>query len=304
MTPGTLPPGVVFTRASTATYFDSTGTLQTAATNAPRWDYNPVTHALNGLLIEEARTNVLLNSATLGTQNVTVTAVATTLSFYGTGTITLSGVSAAGPLTGTGSGRVSLTFTPTAGTLTLTVTGAVNNAQLESGVFATSWISTTAAAATRAQDSCTIPSANMSFFTPPGGSWMAEFISENPTPQTVSARVVSYPTAGNITPLFVDIGNKLGQYDGAAGLGTANTVTGNVVTKGATTWAVGAATICLNGGAVATSTTLSAGYAPLATGGVRFMANSTAGDGLSGWLRRTQYWPRALSDAEKQAVTR
>ena len=63
MMPGTLPSGVVFTRASTATYFDSTGTMQTAATNAPRWDYNPTTHALNGLLIEEARTNLWLQSA-------------------------------------------------------------------------------------------------------------------------------------------------------------------------------------------------------------------------------------------------
>ena len=65
MTPGTLPSGVTFTRASTATYFDSTGTMQTAATNAPRWDYDPVTLGLRGLLIEEARTNVLLRSAAL-----------------------------------------------------------------------------------------------------------------------------------------------------------------------------------------------------------------------------------------------
>jgi hypothetical protein len=65
MTPGTLDPRISFTRASTATYFDSTGTLQTAAANAPRWDYNPVTHALAGLLIEVARTNVLTSSGTI-----------------------------------------------------------------------------------------------------------------------------------------------------------------------------------------------------------------------------------------------
>ena len=102
MQPGTLDPRITFTRASTATYFDATGTMQTAATNTPRWDYDPVTHVLRGLLIEEARTNLLLNSATLGTQSVTTTAVATTLSFYGTGTVTLTGTSTAGPLTGTG----------------------------------------------------------------------------------------------------------------------------------------------------------------------------------------------------------
>ena len=63
MNPGTMPPGITFTRASTATYFDVTGTLQTAATNVPRWDYDPVTHALNGLLIEDQRTNLMPWSA-------------------------------------------------------------------------------------------------------------------------------------------------------------------------------------------------------------------------------------------------
>jgi hypothetical protein len=59
MTPGTLDPRITFTRASTATYFDSAGVMKTAAVNAPRWDYDPVTRALRGLLIEEARTNLL-----------------------------------------------------------------------------------------------------------------------------------------------------------------------------------------------------------------------------------------------------
>ncbi len=49
--------GGTFTRNSVATYFDSTGTLQTASNNIPRFDYDPVTHAPKGILIEEARTN-------------------------------------------------------------------------------------------------------------------------------------------------------------------------------------------------------------------------------------------------------
>ena len=62
MTPGTLDPTWTFTRASTATYYDGTGVIQTAAINVPRWDYDPSTQQLNGLLLEEARTNLILNS--------------------------------------------------------------------------------------------------------------------------------------------------------------------------------------------------------------------------------------------------
>lgn len=79
-----------------------------------------------------ARKNWLLATETLATQNVTTRAVPYVLSFWGTGTITLSGTSTAGPLVGTGADdRVYLEFTPTAGTLTLTVSGTVSKAQLE-----------------------------------------------------------------------------------------------------------------------------------------------------------------------------
>ena len=59
---GPLDGRITFTRASTGTYFDAAGVLQTAATNAPRFDADPVTHAARGLLIEEARTNICTNS--------------------------------------------------------------------------------------------------------------------------------------------------------------------------------------------------------------------------------------------------
>ena len=77
--------------------------------------------------------NLVLNSATLVTQNITVTANTYTLSMTGTGTITLSGTSS-GTLVGTGASTVvSKTFTPTAGTLTLTPTGSCTTVQLELG---------------------------------------------------------------------------------------------------------------------------------------------------------------------------
>lgn len=63
MTPGTLDSRITFTRASTGTYTNASGVIQSAAINAPRWDYDPITRALKGLLLEEARTNVCLYSA-------------------------------------------------------------------------------------------------------------------------------------------------------------------------------------------------------------------------------------------------
>lgn len=136
-----------------------------AAYYGARFDYDPVTLAPKGLLIEEQRANLLLNSAIAGTnlatQNVTVTAVAHTLTFYGTGNIVLSGTASA-TLTGAGAypTRSTLTFTPTAGTLTLTVTGTVQYAQLEIGAFATSFIPTAASQVTRAADVATIQGSN------------------------------------------------------------------------------------------------------------------------------------------------
>jgi hypothetical protein len=57
---------ITFTRASTATYFNSAGTLTSAAIDEPRLDYNPSTLAAQGLLIEEARTNSIRNNTMVG----------------------------------------------------------------------------------------------------------------------------------------------------------------------------------------------------------------------------------------------
>ena len=59
-------PTPVFTRSSTATFVGSDGLIQSAAVNAPRFDHDPLTLACKGLLIEEARTNLLLQSENFG----------------------------------------------------------------------------------------------------------------------------------------------------------------------------------------------------------------------------------------------
>jgi hypothetical protein len=53
---------ITFTRASSATFTGSNGLIQSATTNTPRFDYDPVTLAAKGLLIEEQRTNIVTYS--------------------------------------------------------------------------------------------------------------------------------------------------------------------------------------------------------------------------------------------------
>ena len=53
---------VTFTRASSGTFVGSDGLLKTATTNEARFDHNPTTGESLGLLVEEARTNLLLRS--------------------------------------------------------------------------------------------------------------------------------------------------------------------------------------------------------------------------------------------------
>ena len=136
-------------RNTTATRINQYGVRETVPANIVRIDYS------NGkpcFLIEPKRTNLVYPSATATTQVRAVTAVAHTLSFYGTGTVTLSGAFS-GSLVGTGANnRVSLTFTPTAGNLTLTVSGTVTDWQLEAGSNATSIIPTVTGSVTRNSD--------------------------------------------------------------------------------------------------------------------------------------------------------
>jgi hypothetical protein len=50
---------ITFSRASTGTFVGSNGLIQTAASGVPRFDHNPTTGESLGLLVEEARTNLL-----------------------------------------------------------------------------------------------------------------------------------------------------------------------------------------------------------------------------------------------------
>lgn len=57
-----LDPRVNFSRRSRASYFDSAGILRLAEASVARIDFDPVSRACRGLLIEEQRTNLCLRS--------------------------------------------------------------------------------------------------------------------------------------------------------------------------------------------------------------------------------------------------
>jgi len=88
-----VPPGWTLTRSGTnATYFDSSGVLQTAGANVARFSYNPATLALRGLMVEQAATNLCIRSTKLADAAWTAAGTALTAdqSLYLDGTTTMA----------------------------------------------------------------------------------------------------------------------------------------------------------------------------------------------------------------------
>ena len=297
---------VTFTRASSGTFVGSDGLIKTATTNEPRFDHNPTTGESLGLLVEEARTNVLLNSATLSTQSVTVAAAANTLSFYGTGTVTLTGVSTAGPLVGTGvNNRVSLTFTPTVGVLILTVSGSVTNAQLEAGASPTSYIPTTTATVTRAADVASITGSNFSsWYNQTEGTMFADVLN---TAVIGTTRIFSVSNNANANRIHINRGSVSGGNIGVV-------VTTSSVAQVGLTLATSLAALTSNKSAFAYKTNDFAGsvngLTPVTqnTGSIPTVSQATIGNGdtvglntMIGTIKRLTYWPTRL--ATLQAIS-
>jgi hypothetical protein len=65
-----ISPLITFTRASNATYFNANGLMVSANNNVPRIDYNSGTGLINGLLMEEQRTNILISSTNFSNTSV------------------------------------------------------------------------------------------------------------------------------------------------------------------------------------------------------------------------------------------
>ena len=265
----------------------------TTANGGLAFDHDPISLQPHGLLCEAAATNLLLNNATLSTQSVTVTAVAHTLSFWGTGTITLSGVSTAGPLVGTGANdRVKLTFTPTAGSLTLTVSGTVTLAQLETGLYATSPIPTFGVAVARAVNQYNVAPASIGYSST-AGSWWALVDVINPV-----SGVIVQVGATSASPLY---------YGATAFALTSGSNLGKTVPGGtggrhkvASAYQTGDRAITADGLTVAAD---AGSVVNLLTPTTVYLGSSGAGTPVTGYLRKVYYLPERMLNTELVSET-
>lgn len=356
---------ITFTRASTATFIDSAGVLQTAATDAPRFDHNPTTGESLGLLVEEQRTNLVTNSATFQPSSAGTPASYTVDQVAPDGTTTASRQTATSPRTfldytgianaqytfsvyakvASGTATISLVLKNATGdtvitagsnvTLTtawqrLTITGTTNGAttgarvevlgpvlgapagtvfwgaQLEAGAFATSYIPTTAAAATRSADVASITGTNFS-------SWYRQ------DEGTVFA-AWSYPVTPSSFP-------RIWQFtEGAAGTQNSFSISANSVNHNrfgaraqnvalfdnqqgpdATINATMRSAMALKSGSigyVGNGATPSSNSGSMPSGIDRCYIGSVDGTlYLTGTIRRLTYWPQRLPNSTLQAIT-
>lgn len=296
---------------NTATRINASGVIEIVNANLPRFNYNASTLACRGQLIEETRTNLLLNSlingTSLSTQSVTLTAVAHTLSFYGTGSIVISGGHAA---TVNGSAaypaRTSYTFTPTAGLSTFTVTGTVQYAQIEIGIVATSFIPTAGGVVTRNADQVSVTGTNFSsWYNASEGTFLAvadasNANSANTTVYEVNdgANNIIYGVAGTVRSLRVlTAGSTVAELNAGAFVNNVpSTVVGAYKVNDYLCAKDGGTVLADTLGAVPTGVNqLAFGSNPPQLQTVRF---------LNGHVAKFYYYPQRLTSAEVRAYSK
>jgi len=301
-----LPGTTTFSRASSGWRFDAAGSLREAVVGAPRFDHDPVSGMVRGLRIEGAATRVnTIAAAPVSPENIAVTAQAYTISFYGTGSMALSGAHAA-MVVGAGAlpARASYTFTPTAGTLVLTPTGTVQHLQVEAGPFATSPILGEGSAIVRAADVAFVTLAGIEFNPKEGTLFVA---GRTPGGAPASNQLLAHFDDGGVnnriyvTRLSTRV---LACYVTAGGVAQATlsfgAVADNTLFQLSFSWSLGGFLASLNGGAVVAG---AAGSIPAGLATLRIGSPTTAANMWNGPIRQMAYFPRALSSSQLQAIT-
>lgn len=251
-----------------------------------------------GLLIFEARTNVLLNSAVPATQ---------TTASLGTGAYTLwvngsgSATSSAGSATITGVGAATNgtpnVFTVTvAGTVTITVSGSLNAFQCELGAFGTSFIVTAGATATRVADVCTSAGALLALLSAAQGTVVAQmgpfpggatnpsqggtvFGSSNSTLQRYPFNNTDLQTFNGGTGLRVNVGGAI--------------FAGNL--KAGVAWSGAGRSVAGNNVLATDANTISSPS--------QYVGSANTTGQLNGYIKRFTVFPSRLADATLQGLT-
>ena len=285
------------------------GYLKEYIADAPAIEFN-ADGSYKGVLVEPASTQLLGGGTdTPTTQTVTVTAAEHTLSFYGSGSVVLSGVGS-GTLTGTGTDaeRVSLTFTPTAGSLTLTVSGSPKYWQLEVSPIATSYIRNTGAvgtSVTRVKDDIYLTSAS-SLIGQTEGTLFVEVDWQKVSGSFQAILSINDDSLDNRIELF----GLSGSDEIRLGIESNNVVqtpldvsssglTG--IVKLATAYTDGDSEIYINGSSIGSGTPDLSSLGTLTN--VDFGQNVSSGSQTNMWIRAVALFTTRLSDAECEALT-
>jgi hypothetical protein len=290
-----------FTRAGEKTRINKIQEIEVLATGVPSIDYTG--GGCPSLLLEPQQTQLYGETATMATQTKTVTAVEHTVGFYGTGTITFTGVYS-GSLVGTGvKDRVELTFTPTAGSLISTVSGSVTSSQLVIGGYLGSYIpNTTTGTITRIADTAS-GAGDSSTFNDSEGVLYAE-ISALSNDSTSRAITIGDGTASN--RVFIKYDSTINVIQGVvvssgSAVAIINFTSSNVLnfSKIALKWSLNDVSLWVDGVEVGTDTSASS---PVGLNNLFF--DSGVGSNLFyGKCKDRRVYKTALTDAELLTLT-
>jgi hypothetical protein len=294
-------PRVTTARAGdTATRINSSGVIEIVNANLPRFDYDPTTLVCKGQLVEDPRTNLFLNSlidgTNLATQSVTLTAAAHTLSFYGSGSVSISGGHTA-TVDGFGNypARVVYTFTPSAGSTTFTVTGDVKYAQIELGAFVTSFIPTAGTSVLRNADVLTMSGTNFTdWFNPAQGSFVFRG-----SVRTGSTRHALNGLLSTERFMTVSSGGGLGISDGVGSAATATGTGSGVTFTGTCSYGPTTLAVAINGNTAATGS--SGNVLGAAT---QLQVGRRGAIYINGYVEKLLYFPQQLTLAEMAAFSK
>jgi hypothetical protein len=288
------------TMATPRTFEQADGSWGAVGINEPAFSYSG--GISRGLDLWAPRTNLFLNSDAPATQNCTVTAAAHTLSFKGTGSITLSGASTTGPLNGTGANnRVQLDFTPSAGSLTLTVSGTVTEVQLELGQGASPYIATGALPVVRSGGVCR--TRDLSWFDPSGGVFYAEYSFGAQQAASRYIFAIDDGTLDNRIQAFVTSNNANFRVVRLAAATNPAIVSIGAATSGkwALSYDVGAATNGASNGTLTTAGGALAGALGLVN--TFRVGSSAAGEQVNGTIARLDYYGPGAAQSFIQRMT-